>query len=98
MKFRIPSRTVTIMESLYNRGPMTLKDITSQTEISLRTVSYTLRKLMGYGFLRKTANLLDMRAPLYSLNNERLQQVYRYEHSNPLIKVMPGIFQWKKTA
>ena len=77
---------------------MTPKDIVSDTEISMRTVSYTLRKLVGYGFLIKTANLQDMRAPLYSLDNERLQQTYRYESSNPLIKVMPGIFQWKKAA
>ncbi len=98
MRFKLPSRTVMILESIYNSGAMTPKDIATDTEISMRTVSYTLRKLIGYGFLIKTANLQDMRSPLYSLDNERLQQTYRYEGSNPLIKIMPGIFQWKKAA
>lgn len=95
---RLPVSAIKILESLHDTGPMAPRDISSTTELPLRTVSFGLRRLMGHGFLKKTANLLDMRFPLYSLNKEQLRQMLNSEKANPLMKILPGILDWKKTA
>jgi len=95
---RLPISAVKILESIHNKGPMSPRDISSSTEIPLRTVSFGLKRLIGHGFVKKTANLLDMRFPLYSLNQDELQKMFRTEKSNPLMRIMPSVFDWKKTA
>ena len=95
---RLPVRAIKILESLHKIGPMSPRDISTKTQLPLRTVSFGLRRLMGHGFLKKTANLLDMRFPLYSLNRDELRQMLAAEKTNPLVKILPGILDWKKTA
>ena len=95
---RLPISAVKILESIHSKGPMSPKEISSSAEIPLRTVSFSLRRLIRIGFVKKTANLLDMRFPLYSLNRDELQKMSRIEKSNPLMKIIPSIFDWKKTA
>ncbi len=95
---RLPISAVKILESIHKKGPMSPRDISSSAEIPLRTVSFGLKRLVGHGFVKKTANLLDMRFPLYSLNRDELQKMFRTEKSNPLMRILPSVFDWKKTA
>ena len=52
---------------------MSPKQISNRANLPARTVSFALRKLMKQSLCKKIPNLLDMRQPMYHLNDERLR-------------------------
>jgi DNA-binding transcriptional regulator GbsR (MarR family) len=56
---------------------MSPKDISEKTKLAPRTVSFALRKLLGWRLCRKVPNLSDMRQPLYLANPEMARNLLR---------------------
>jgi DNA-binding MarR family transcriptional regulator len=67
--------TVEVLKHLAREGPLCPKDISKETGVSLRTVSFALRELRQKELCRRIPNLQDMRKPLYLANKENLQQL-----------------------
>ncbi|MFO7835513.1 MAG: transcriptional regulator [Candidatus Thorarchaeota archaeon] len=67
--------TVEVLKHLASEGPMCPKDISKETGVSLRTVSFALRELRQENLCRRIPNLQDMRKPLYSANKENLRHL-----------------------
>ncbi|MBD3157879.1 MAG: winged helix-turn-helix transcriptional regulator [Candidatus Lokiarchaeota archaeon] len=67
--------TVEVLKHLAREGPLCPKDISEETGVSLRTVSFALRELRQENLCRRIPNLQDMRKPLYLANKENLQQL-----------------------
>lgn len=72
---RLPKSARFILCTLASEGPMTPQDLSSKFNISPRTVSFALRRLVEHRICNKIPNLNDMRQPLYCLNNERIQEL-----------------------
>ena len=69
MTLNLPKSAIIVLEKLVNDGPMNPKDIIEKVNISPRTVSFALRKLLGQQIIKKVPNLQDMRQPNYHVEN-----------------------------
>ncbi len=69
----LPRSAIIILDHLKIDGPMSPKQISTKSNLPARTVSFALRKLMKQSLCRKIPNLLDMRQPMYHLNDETLR-------------------------
>jgi len=68
----LPRSAIIILDQLKVTGPMSPKQISSKANLPARTVSFALRKLLKQRLCRKIPNLLDMRQPMYHLDDERV--------------------------
>ena len=69
----IPRSAVLILDKLSTEGPMSPKQIATQSDIPARTVSFALRSLVKERLCKRVPNLMDMRQPLYHVNDERVK-------------------------
>lgn len=74
----LPRSALIIIDHLKTTGPMSPKQISSQSKLPSRTVSFALRKLMTQQLCRKVPNLMDMRQPTYYLNDERITDLRQH--------------------
>lgn len=74
----IPRSAVVILDKLSNEGPMSPKQIATLSDIPARTVSFALRSLVKERLCKKVPNLMDMRQPLYHVNDERVKNCSAY--------------------
>ncbi|MFW9919513.1 MAG: MarR family transcriptional regulator [Candidatus Thorarchaeota archaeon] len=74
----LPRSALIILDQLKTSGPMSPKQISSQSDLPARTVSFALQKLMKQQLCRKIPNLLDMRQPTYHLNDERIKDLRQH--------------------
>ncbi|MBD3407884.1 MAG: winged helix-turn-helix transcriptional regulator [Candidatus Lokiarchaeota archaeon] len=72
----IPRSALIVLDCLKENGPMPPKDISQKANIPLRTVSFALRKLVGWKICKKIPNLADMRRPLYHVDREKMRAVF----------------------
>jgi DNA-binding transcriptional regulator GbsR (MarR family) len=77
MSSNLPKSALIVLEGLTVSGPMSPKDISEKTKLAPRTVSFALRKLLGWRLCRKVPNLSDMRQPLYLANPEMARNLLR---------------------
>jgi DNA-binding transcriptional regulator GbsR (MarR family) len=70
MSSNLPKSALIVLKGLTVSGPMSPKDISEKTKLAPRTVSFALRRLLGWRLCRKVPNLSDMRQPLYLANQE----------------------------
>ncbi len=69
----LPRSAVVILDKLAVEGPMSPKMIATKSEIPARTVSFALRSLVREKLCKRVPNLMDMRQPLYHVNDDRVQ-------------------------
>jgi hypothetical protein len=70
--------------------------ISIKEKLPLRTVSYALRKLLGWKLLRRIPNLHDMRKPLYGINSETVRVLKNSQDT--LIKTPKSLLSLIKTS
>lgn len=71
----IPRSAIIVLDHVSEEGPVPAKEISKKTSLPLRTVSFALAKLRKIKLLRRRANFMDMRRPLYTVNHERLREL-----------------------
>ncbi|TXT57515.1 MAG: hypothetical protein BAJATHORv1_10217 [Candidatus Thorarchaeota archaeon] len=74
-KTKLPKSAIIVLDHLSHKGPQSPQDISSRTNMPLRTVTFALKKLLGAKFCKRIPNLQDMRRPLYAINRSRHQDV-----------------------
>jgi DNA-binding MarR family transcriptional regulator len=82
-----PSALV-VLDHIAADGPKAPRDISRQYKVPLRTVTFALKKLMKLKLLRKVPNLMDMRRPLYHLDDGRVREL---EDIIETVRVQTGI-------
>lgn len=94
---RTPRSTFAILSALITAGPMCPKEISVKLEMSPRTVSFALRKLLSEKILNRISNLNDMRRPKYHVNLEVAKQLLeKYKDAPHTSQVSP--LAWQKVA
>lgn len=73
----LPRSAIVILDHIEEHGPMAPRDLSRNSRIPLRTVTFALKKLVKQRLLRKVPNFMDMRKPLYHVNAERFQEVQK---------------------
>ena len=81
----LPKSAFVVLDYLVKDGPLSPHDISKKSQLAPRTVSYALRKLIKTRLCKKTANLHDMRRPLYSPNFEVVSEVVQRLGSDSLV-------------
>lgn len=71
----LPKSALKVLDRLVIEGPLTPNQIAKKSKLAPRTVAHALRQLRNYQLCKRRANLLDMRAPLYYANIDRLTEV-----------------------
>jgi len=71
----LPKSALLVLDHLTEHGPMAPRDLSRESKMPLRTVTFALKKLVRHRLLRKVPNLMDMRKPLYHANVERIREV-----------------------
>jgi len=92
-KERTPKSAITILGALARHGPMCPKEISENLNMSPRTVSFALRKLLGSALLRKIPNLSDMRRPKYHVNLDTTKDLLQ-QYNESAFKTNPSPFAW----
>lgn len=74
----LPQSALRILQTLARGGPLSPKDIHRKTKMASRTISFALNKLTHMRLCKRVPNLLDMRQPLYYINdNHEARAVFR---------------------
>ena len=67
----LPRSALRILDALAKAGPLSPKEIHRKTKMASRTISFALNKLTHMRLCKRVPNLLDMRQPLYCINDNR---------------------------
>ena len=78
MQGNLTKSALIILDELAIEGPMSPKQIAKKSKLPLRTVSFALRRLLGYRLCTKIPNLLDMRQPLYHVDRDRVKDMWTH--------------------
>jgi DNA-binding MarR family transcriptional regulator len=74
----LPQSALRILNALAKTGPLSPKEIHRRTKMASRTISFALNKLTHMRLCKRIPNLLDMRQPLYCINdNHEARSVFR---------------------
>ena len=64
-----------IIELIEINGIISASEISAELDISIRTIHYTLKRLLESNYITKTAYLNDKRRTRYTLNNDVIQEI-----------------------
>jgi len=95
MSPNLPKSALIVLEGLTVSGPMSPKDISEKTKLAPRTVSFALRRLLGWSLCRKVPNLRDMRQPLYLANREMARNLLRKYGMDGAMRSAPAGFGYR---
>jgi len=95
MSLNLPKSALLVLEGLTVSGPMSPKDISEKTKLAPRTVSFALRRLLGWRLCRKVPNLSDMRQPLYLANQEMARALLRKYGMDSCLRSAPVGFAYR---
>ena len=84
----LPRSALIILDHIEENGPMAPRDLSRNSRIPLRTVTFALKKLVNQRLLQKVPNFMDMRKPLYHMNVERYKEV---QAEIALLRIQTGI-------
>jgi DNA-binding MarR family transcriptional regulator len=73
---RLPKSALVILGTLHKRGPMPPRDISKETNVPLRTVTFALDRLVNANICQKVPNLGDMRRTLYVVDQEKARSIF----------------------
>ncbi len=74
--YNLATSAMIVLEQLVAEGPLCPKDISKKTGLAPRTVSHALKTLLDRKIADRTPNFLDMRSPLYHINEKRVQELH----------------------
>ena len=65
---RLPEKAIPLLRFLENHGPKTQKEVILALDLPIRTVRYSIRRLLERNLIRKVPNLKDMRSVFYHID------------------------------
>lgn len=65
---KLPEAAIPMLQFLQDNGEQTQRDIIEKLGLQVRTVRYSIRRLLERELITKRANLSDMRSVYYMLN------------------------------
>ena len=65
---RLPEKAIPLLRFLEEQGPKTQKEVIQALNLPIRTVRYSIRRLLERGLIRKVPNLRDMRSVFYHID------------------------------
>lgn len=71
----LPHSLFAVLRSIARAGPLAPKEISRQSKVPERTVTYALRRLLQQKLIVKIPNLQDMRQCLYAPNLEKAREI-----------------------
>lgn len=69
--------TLIVLDQLSTEGPMYPAEIAEKSGLAMRTVTLALKTLQSGHLCRKVPNLLDMRKPMYHIDQEKVIELQR---------------------
>jgi len=69
--------TLIVLEQLSTVGPMYPAEIAEKSGLAMRTVTLALKTLQSGHLCRKVPNLMDMRKPIYHIDQEKVNELQR---------------------
>lgn len=85
-KSPLPEASLQIMEHLRTVGSKTQREIIDDLNLPIRTVRYSIRRLLEKSYIVKQPNLHDMRSVYYAvspnINNVDFEEVKRKEFAH----------------
>lgn len=69
-QIRLPIKAIPLLRYLEEHGPKTQKELIEILNLPVRTVRYSIRRLLERGLIRKVPNLKDMRSVFYHIAPE----------------------------
>lgn len=69
--------TLVVLDKLTTEGPMYPAEIAQKSGLAMRTVTLALKTLQSGHLCRKVPNLLDMRKPMYHIDQEKVVELQR---------------------
>ncbi|MFW9960009.1 MAG: winged helix-turn-helix transcriptional regulator [Candidatus Thorarchaeota archaeon] len=94
---RTPKSAMKILGTLASDGPMCPLEISEKLNMAPRTVSFALKELVRRQLLRRVPNLLDMRRPMYHVNQELAKDLIQ-KYSDSAFKMQPSPVAWRHKA
>lgn len=73
---RLPKSALVILGLLHKRGPLPPRDISKESKVPLRTVTFALDRLVDADICQRVPNLGDMRRTLYVVDQEKARAVF----------------------
>jgi DNA-binding MarR family transcriptional regulator len=67
---KLPVKAIPLLRYLEANGPKTQKELIETLNLPVRTVRYSIRRLLERGLIRKVPNLKDMRSVFYHISPE----------------------------
>ncbi len=67
-RIRLPEKAIPLLRYLEQHGPKTQKEVINALNLPIRTVRYSIRRLLERGLIRKVPNLRDMRSVFYHIS------------------------------
>ncbi|MCH8908485.1 MAG: winged helix-turn-helix transcriptional regulator [Candidatus Heimdallarchaeota archaeon] len=67
---KLPEKAIPLLRYLDEHGPLTQKELINTLSLPVRTVRYSIRRLLEKGLIKKVPNLKDMRSIFYHISPE----------------------------
>jgi DNA-binding MarR family transcriptional regulator len=75
-RMRLPKSALVVLDCLNKRGPMPPRDISKESKVPLRTVTFALDRLVDSAICQRVPNLGDMRRTLYVIDQEKARAIF----------------------
>ena len=77
LPINLTKSTLIVLNKLTSEGPMYPAEIAKKSGLAMRTVTLALKTLQSGHLCRKVPNLLDMRKPMYHIDQEKVSELQR---------------------
>ena len=77
LAINLTKSTLIVLDKLTSEGPMYPAEIAKKSGLAMRTVTLALKSLQSGHLCRKVPNLLDMRKPMYHIDQEKVSELQR---------------------
>ncbi len=95
MASQLSAGVLTVLQVVAAHGPISPHEICDKVDLSPRTVTLALGTLTQEKICKKVPNLIDMRKPLYLLDNERARIVLSEYGLDSVIRTPPAGMGWR---
>ena len=77
LPINLTKSTLIVLDKLTEEGPMYPAEIAKKSGLAMRTVTLALKTLQSGHLCKKVPNLLDMRKPMYHIDQEKVRELNR---------------------
>lgn len=82
IRYKLPNGAMVIVRHLEAQGKRTQRELIHELALPIRTVRYSIRRLLERGIVRKYPNLKDMRSVFYVVDADVLRVIGDEQNEN----------------